>query len=520
MDRDKSLLGILDRRRPFDVAVIGGGATGAGIALDAASRNLDVLLLERDDFGKGTSSRSTKIIHGGVRYLAQGRIGLVREALRERAYLLQNAPHLVSPLAFFVPIENAFQCAKYFIGLKLYDMLAGKQRVDSCSWFGRTEFSNAVRVVHSDRYSGAIRYFDAHFDDTRLLINILATAVSSGAIILNYAEVVGLNKNNAGRLKSISFHDRESGQSHEVEAQVVVNATGAASDNLLKLDQPSHVKTILHSQGTHVVVAKEFLPEGDALLMPQTPDGRIMFAIPWLDHVLIGSTDTPLIDTLDDPIPQDEEIEIILKVTANYLRRAPVFSDILSSFAGIRPLVRASTNSKTSKASREHRIDTLPSGLVSISGGKWTTYRLMAAQCVDMIAAKHNWHVRKSQTQQLPMQSTITVGTSPSRFVNYGKHANELEEMINDDRTLDEPLCEHLPYKKVHCVWAIRREMARTIEDVLARRTRALFLNAKSARKAAPIVLDLLMRELNIDAQTGQLQLESFEKLARIYCQN
>ena len=452
MDRDKSLLGISARRRPFDLAVIGGGATGAGIALDAASRKLDVLLLERDDFGESTSSRSTKIIHGGVRYLAQGRIGLVREALRERAYLFQNAPHLASRLAFFVPIENAFQRAKYFTGLKLYDMLTRKRRVDLCSWFGRAEFSNTVRVVHSGRCSGAMRYFDAQFDDTRLLINILATAADSGAIILNYAEVVGLNKNNAGRLKSISFYDRESGQSHEVEAQAVVNATGAASDSLLKLDQPSHAKTILPSQGTHIVVAKGFLPGADALLMPRTPDGRIMFAIPWLDHVLIGPTDTPLIDPLDDPIPQGEEIEMILKVTANYLRRAPVVSDILSSFAGIRPLVRASTNSNTSKASREHRIDTLPSGLVSISGGKWTTYRLMATQCVDVIAANHNWHVIQSQTQQLPMQSTITAGTGPSRFVNYGKQASALEEMINDDRSLDEPLCDHLPYKNIHCV--------------------------------------------------------------------
>ncbi len=520
MERNKSLVGILDRRRPFDIVVVGGGATGAGIALDAASRNLDVLLLERDDFGKGTSSRSTKIIHGGVRYLAQGRIGLVREALRERAYLFQNAPHLVSPLAFFVPVENAFQRAKYFTGLKLYDLLARKRRVESCSWFGRNDFGNAIGAIDSDRYSGAMRYFDAQFDDTRLLIDILSTATGSGAIVLNYADVVGLNKDSGGRIRSVSFCDRETGQSHEVETKAVINATGAASDKLLQLDQPSHAQTILPSQGTHIVVAKEFLPGNDALLMPRTPDGRIMFAIPWLDHVLIGTTDTPLVDQLDDPVPRDEEIEMILKVTSNYLRRAPTVGDILSSFAGIRPLVRASEKSKTSKASREHRIETLPSGLVSISGGKWTTYRLMAAQCVDVVAANHNWSVIKSQTHRLPMQSTSTSGPAPDRFADYGKHARELEAMIKKDHALDEPLCDHLSYKKVHCVWAIRHEMARTVEDILARRTRALFLNANSALRAATVVLEILTRELSIDAQAGQRQLESFEKLARTYGRN
>lgn len=517
MNRDNFLVRMAERRKPFDVVVIGGGATGAGIALDAASRNLDVLLLERDDFGSGTSSRSTKIIHGGVRYLAQGRIGLVREALRERAYLIQNAPHLVSPLAFFVPIENAFQRAKYFAGLKFYDVLSGMRQVDPSSWLGKNEFQRAAATVQTDKFSGAMRYFDGQFDDTRLLINILATAAKSGATVLNYAEVVGLNKDHAGHIRSVSFCDRESGQAHEVEAKAIVNATGAASDTVLSLDQPLQTKTILPSQGTHIVVAKEFLPGSDALLMPRTPDGRIMFAIPWLGHVLLGTTDTPLPAAVNNPVPKDDEIDMILKVSANYLRQAPTRKDILSCFAGIRPLVRAPTETKASQVSREHRIDVLSSRLVSISGGKWTTYRHMAAQCVDTVASTHSFDVPDSQTHTLRLLSTPANGIVPQRFPDYGTHADELDELIKNDPTLDDPLCDGLPYKKVHCVWAIRNEMARTVEDVLARRTRALFLNAKSAVSAAPIVLEILTRELALEPKTGQQQLQSFAERAADY---
>ena len=520
MNRDHSRARMAERQTPFDIVVIGGGATGAGIALDAASRNLDVLLLERDDFGTGTSSRSTKIIHGGVRYLTQGRIGLVREALRERATLFQNAPHLVSPLAFFVPIENTFQRAKYYAGLKLYDALAGKRGVNSCTWLGQDEFQSAAASVQTEKFSGAMRYFDGQFDDTRLLINIVATAAESGAIVLNYAEVTSLNKDRRGRIKTVSFCDRESGSTHEVRTKAVVNASGVASDAVLRLDQPSRASSILPSQGAHIVIDKAFLPNSDALLMPRTPDGRIMFAIPWLGHVLIGTTDTPLPAPVSIPVPKEEEIEMILNVSANYLRRAPTARDILSSFAGIRPLVRVPTESKSSKVSREHRIDTLPSGLVSISGGKWTTYRIMAEQCVDTVCKTHGLQVPKSQTRTLKLLSTPAPEATPRRFEDYGTNARELEQLIENDPGLDAPLCDDLPYKKAHCVWAIQNEMARTIEDILARRTRALFLNARSALQAAPAVLDILTQELALEPQAAQQQLQSFTKLAIDYgCQ-
>lgn len=517
MNRDASLADVEERRRPFDVVVVGGGATGAGIALDAASRKLDVLLLERGDFGTGTSSRSTKIIHGGVRYLAQGRIGLVREALRERAYLLRNAPHLVTPQAFLVPVENAVQKAKYFIGLNLYDALAGRRGIEPCKWLSKRELTNAVETLDPGKFTGAMRYYDAQFDDTRLLINILQTAVSLSACVLNYAEVVGLNKDRDGRLRSITFRDHESGKTHDVTTKSVINATGALSDSVLKFDQASHRKTILPSQGAHIVVSREFLPHNDALLMPRTPDGRIMFAIPWLGHCLIGTTDTPVTDPGQEPIPKREEIDMILTVAGKHLRTTPMRENVLSMFAGIRPLVQAPRASNTSKVSREHRIDVLPSGLISISGGKWTTYRLMAAECVDAAARAHNLPAAESHTQTLKLISTPDIEASPRQFKEYGKHARELEQLVSSGTMLDEPLCAELSYTRAHCVWAIRKEMARTIEDVLARRTRALFLNARSALTAAPVVLELLKKELGLDAERGQRQLQAFEQQVRVF---
>ena len=517
MDRNASLASVEEARQPFAMVVIGGGATGAGIALEAASRGLTALLLERGDFGQGTSSRSTKIIHGGVRYLAQGRIGLVREALRERAYLLQNAPHLVAPQAFVVPIENAYERAKYFAGLKLYDLLSGKRRIEPCGWLSRDKFAESVDGVQHDRFSGAMRYFDAQFDDTRLLVNVLETATAMGASVLNYAAVVGLSKDRNGRLNAVAFRDLESGQTHEVAGKAIVNATGASSDELLKLDQRSHRNTILPSQGAHIVIKKEFLPGSDALLMPRTPDGRIMFAIPWLGHVLIGTTDTPVPEAIEDPTPYKEEIEMILAVAGNYLSREPKLDDILSAFAGIRPLVRAPSESDSSKVSREHRIDVLPSGLVSISGGKWTTYRLMAEQCVDAAASIHNLPAAVSRSANLRMLSAPAPETAPGRFKEYGKHASQLERLVSDAPELGEPLTADLPYTGAHCVWAVRAEMARTIEDVLARRTRALFLNARAALAAAPAVLEILTRELKINTDDGQRQLKSFENRVRLY---
>ncbi|MFT4583092.1 MAG: glycerol-3-phosphate dehydrogenase [Gammaproteobacteria bacterium] len=513
MNRDAALDVVRGVNSKFDVVVIGGGATGAGVALDAASRGLRVLLLERGDFGSGTSSRSTKIIHGGVRYLAQGRIGLVREALAERAYLLSNASHLVAPLPFVIPAENNFERAKYFIGLKLYDFLSGKQRPHSCDWLSRENLRRELPGLNETIFCGAMRYFDGQFDDTRLLLAILETATDLGALAINYAEVIEVHKNSTGRLNALTFRDGETGMVHEIETSGIVNATGPFSDALLKLDEPGHCQTILPSQGAHIVLPGDFLPGTSALLMPHTPDGRIMFAIPWLNHVLVGTTDTAVDIVAKDPIPLASEIEMILHVTAQYLTRVPQHSDVLASFAGIRPLALAPSQSQTSKVSREHRIDVLKSGMVSVSGGKWTTYRLMAEQCVDTLISSNNWSAERSKTAQMRLHATPPLGTSDNRFSEYGNHAQELEELVLKEPAFDDLLCDALPYRKVHCVWAVRREMARTIEDVLARRTRALFLNEAAALKAAPQVLEILTRELGLTKSQQQKQLQDFHNL-------
>lgn len=511
MNRDRALDAVRSRRRPYDIVVIGGGATGAGIALDAASRKLDVLLLESRDFGSGTSSRSTKIIHGGVRYLAQGRIGLVREALRERAILLRNAAHLVKPLAFVVPVENTWEQLKYFVGLHAYDALAGVRRMHACAWLGPRQLAREIDGLRTAGLRGGMRYFDGQFDDARLLINILDTAVALGASVINYAEVAELGKDAAGQLRAVTFRDTETQLMHEVEARVVINATGAASDTVLSLDDSTHAPMIMPSQGAHIVVAAGFLPGDSALLLPRTPDGRIMFAIPWLDHVLIGTTDTPLPGNATEPRPLPQEIDMILDVAGRYLTRAPTRADVLATFAGIRPLVRSHAKASTAQASREHRIDVMPSGLISITGGKWTTYRLMAEQCVDLAASRSGWQLAASTTANLRLRACPEDGAVSTHGSAYGRDANEVAALP------DERLHAALPYRTGECLWAIRHEMARRIDDVLARRTRALFLNADAALAMAPRVAALLRSELKLDESLVKQQLDEFTALAAGY---
>lgn len=500
MNRNQALAQIIAPKRAFDVVVVGGGATGVGIALDAAARGLRVALLEQADFGSGTSSRSTKIIHGGVRYLAQGRISLVQEALRERGILLRIAPHLVSPLAFVVPIESMFEAAKYFSGLKLYDFLGGGRDVDSSQWLAKNVLEQEQPALVKDRFRGAMRYFDAQFDDSRLLFDILAAAINKGALALNYARVERLEKNPSGRVNGIGFVDLESGLSHEIEASVVVNATGANADVLLRIDDARHTETILPSQGSHIVVDRKFLPGNQALLMPQTPDGRVMFAIPWLGQVLIGTTDTEVRGELSSPIPSAEEVDMILDVAKAYLQVAPQRADILSTFAGVRPLLRAPSSSSTASVSREHRIDILDSGLVTISGGKWTTYRLMAEQCVDQLARAHHLSIGRSTTADI---SLFTGSTEPESARDCDAEATKLHDA--------------LPYTVGECRRAVREEMARSLEDVLGRRTRALFLNAQAARECAPQVLDILREELGLSPAAAQDMLAEFSDTVRLY---
>ena len=515
MERDNFLDRVGERTQPFDVIVIGGGATGAGIALDAASRGLDVILLERSDFANETSSRSTKIIHGGVRYMAQARFGLVREALQERALLLRNAPHLVRPLPFIVPAENYLEQVKYLCGLKLYDLLAGTACLEQSTWLPRAQVIVAAPCLEHSRVRGGIRYVDAQFDDARLVISIIRTAAGLGATVLNYCEVTSLDKASNGRIRGVGFVDRETQKTYEIAGHTVINATGPYSNAVMQLDCAGSPPRITPSQGAHLVVATKFLPGNNALLMPHTPDKRIMFAIPWYGHVLLGTTDIPLDEATYGPVPQEQEIDMILEVSRRYLARAPGRADILSCFAGIRPLALTPGNSVTAKVSREHHIDASRSGLITISGGKWTTYRRMAEECVDFAVARTGLPVSASRTRDLPLHGATA--HTQIELPQYGTDATPIKSMIRDHPQLGDRIHPALPYIGAECIWAVRHEMARTVEDVLARRLRALFLNAEAARAMVPSVAALVRTELKRDDSWERQQIDSCEQVALKY---
>jgi glycerol-3-phosphate dehydrogenase len=507
MDRARLLEGARARSRAFDLIVIGGGATGAGIALDAACRGLDVVLLERGDFGAGTSSRSTKIIHGGVRYLPQGHFPLIREALRERAVLMRNAPHLVRRLPFVIPAESHFERGLYFAGLKLYDMLAGAARIERSVYLDRDEAIAAAPCLANSRILGGIRYVDAQFDDARLIICIVRTAARFGATPLNYCEVTGLDKGVDGHIRGVGVIDRESNETFELAGRIVINATGPYTDGVLRMDHADSPPGIISSQGAHLVVAAKFLPGNNALLMPRTPDKRIMFAIPWHGHVLLGTTDTALAAPMADPLPERQEVDLILEVSRRYLDQAPGRADVLSCFAGIRPLARAPGDSVTSKVSREHRINASKSGLVTISGGKWTTYRHMAEQCVDFALETAGLNAPRSRTRELPLHGAgVQV---EGGLAQHGTDAPLIAALAAERPELGQPLSSALPYIGAECIWAVRHEMACTVEDVLARRMRALFLDTVAARAMVPAVAELMREELKRDQTWAANQVEA-----------
>jgi glycerol-3-phosphate dehydrogenase len=504
--------------KPWDMIVVGGGATGVGVAIDAASRGYDVLLLEQSDFGKGTSSRSTKLAHGGVRYLEQGNIGLVMDALKERGLLLKNAPHLVHDLAFVVPNYDWWEAPFYGLGLKLYQALAGKYGLGPSRILSREETLEHLPTLKTDGLRGGAIYYDGQFDDARLLIQMVATAYEQGAALLNYVEVTGLTKNAQGSVTGVSARDIEAGYEFQAAAKVVINATGAFSDRLRLSAEPGAAPMIVPSQGIHLVFGSEFLAGESAIMVPHTSDGRVLFAIPWHGHTLVGTTDTPLPVATLEPVAQEEEIEFILATAGQYLAKAPARDDVLSVFAGIRPLVGASKSGKTATLSRDHIVHIDRSGLISIMGGKWTTYRLMAEDCVDHAASLAKLPERSCVTHDLPIHGFRQ--QEPGQFGTlsvYGSDALEIRKLIETDASLGARLHSALPYLRAEVVWAARHEMARTVEDALARRTRALFLNARAACEMAPAVADLMAPELGWSETAKADQCAAFRKMASSY---
>ncbi len=516
MNRTKIFQAVKNRKTPWDIIVIGGGATGVGCAVDAASRGFDVLLLEQHDFGKGTSSRSTKLVHGGVRYLAQGNISLVREALQERGILLKNAPHLVKNAAFIIPCYSLWQKLFYGTGLKIYDILSGKFSFGKSRILSAKETIEKLPNVKTRGLRGGVSYFDGQFDDSRLLINLVSTAHEQGAAVLNYVKVNSLIKDEAGKIAGVLFEDLESTEKFTIQAKVVINATGAFSDSIRKLSDANAEKIIAFSQGIHLVFDRKFLSGDSALMIPKTSDGRVLFAIPWHGHLVVGTTDTPVDKAELEPKALDAEIDFILETAGNYLSEIPKRTDILSIFVGIRPLIKAENIKKTSTLSREHLIEIDESGLLTITGGKWTTYRKMAEDAVERAIIEANLANRKSATHVLKIHG-YSEDSGGSRLAVYGSDVEGIRHLIRDRPELAKRLHKDLPNCEAEIIWAIRHEMARTVEDVLARRTRALFLNAQAAIDIAPHVADIMAKELGNNSEWIAKQVEDFNEAAKNY---
>ncbi len=518
MNRQDMLSGVRERRTAWDMIIIGGGATGLGSAVDAASRGYDVLLFEQSDFAKGTSSRSTKLVHGGVRYLQQGNVSLVMEALKERGRLLRNAPHLVSDVAFIVPSYVWWESPFYGIGMKVYDLLAGRLGFGKSANVSPEDVISAIPSIQTEGLRGGTRYHDGQFDDARLAINLATTAAKQGATLLNYAEVVELTKGADGVIDGVVVCDRESDERMTIHGRVVVNATGPFADGVRRLDHDDATPMIAPSQGVHIVLDRSFLPGDSAIMVPHTDDGRVMFAIPWHDVAVVGTTDTP-VDTVElEPRPSRDDVEFILDTANRYLARPATADDIRSVFAGIRPLVKMGDGGDTAALSRDHTILVDPqSGLLTVAGGKWTTYRRMAEDVVDHAMTLADLPARGCVTEQFAIHGYHRNAERFGRLAFYGSDALQIERLEQSDARLAAALHPRLGLTGAEVVWACRNEMARTVDDVLARRTRSLLFDARAAIEAAPAVAALMARELGRDETWATAQVDEFGRIAAHY---
>ena len=518
MNRDAMLEAVrVHGDAPWDIVVIGGGATGAGVAVDAASRGYKTLLVEREDFGKGTSSRSTKLVHGGVRYLEQGNISLVMEALKERGLLRANAPHLVHDLPFVVPNYEWWEAPFYGIGMKVYDLLATKYSFGKSHILSREETLERLPTIAQEGLRGGVIYHDGQFDDTRLLTHLVMTAADHGATVLNYCAAVELLRDEGGLLNGVVLQDHESGEHMRVHAKCVVNATGIFTDETRRLAEPTAAAMVSPSQGIHLVFERSFLRAETAIMVPRTSDGRVLFAIPWHGHTVVGTTDTPIDAPGYEPRPLEEEIAFVLDTAGEYLSRKPARADILSIYVGIRPLVKAAHGGgKTSALSRDHTIHIDRSGLLTIVGGKWTTYRHMAEDTVNHAATLGHLPDAPCTTATLHVHGWSDAEDLGELRV-YGADAAGVRALADASPELAAKLHPALPYIAAETVWAVRHEMARTLDDALSRRTRALLLNARAAMAIAPHVAALMANELGRDEAWQRDQVEAFTSLAQQY---
>jgi len=520
MNRKESLDHIREYNDYWDVLIIGGGATGLGCAVDAASRGYKTLLLEMADFAKGTSSRSTKLVHGGVRYLQQGDVSLVIEALHERGLLIQNAPHLVSHQSFIVPSYEWWNGPFYGIGMKVYDALAGKLGIKKSKTLSKEEVLEKIPTLEPEGLRGGVIYYDGQFDDSRLAINLAQTATDLGATTINYMKVNDLIKGDSGFIEGVVARDHIKGEEFKIRVRSVVNATGIFSDSILRMDDQEHKNIIQCAQGIHLVLDKEFLPGDAAIMVPHTDDGRVLFAVPWHGKVILGTTDTPIDKPILEPVALEEEIDFILKHAKKYLTKDPVRKDVKSVFAGLRPLVKPKEAKSTSDISRSHHIQISESGLVTIAGGKWTTYRKMAEDTIDRASMVAGVDFKKSNTKNQRIHGWLKNVQKQDFLGIYGSDKVGIEKLIEEDSSLKERIHPGLPYIKAEVVWGIRNECAQTIEDILSRRTRALLLDAEAAIDTAPVVALMLAEELGEDSEWQDQEVREFKEIAKNYVIN
>ncbi|WP_439487482.1 FAD-dependent oxidoreductase [Algoriphagus sp.] len=517
MNRPENLRQLQDKTKIWDIAVIGGGSSGLGVALDAISRGLSVVLFDKADFAKGTSSRSTKLVHGGVRYLAQGDVGLVFEALKERGKLLQNAPHLAHNQPFIIPIFTAKDRFMYSVGLKVYDWMSGRLSLGKSQFISKEETIKRLPGLKPEGLYGGVVYHDGQFDDARLALNLAQSADEAGTCVLNYVSVNSLVKNDTGKITGLHVSDKLSGKKYEVNARMVVNATGVFADKILKMDNPEASKMIQPSQGIHLVLDLDFLGGKDALMIPKTRDGRVLFAVPWHGKLVVGTTDTLREKPKLEPEALQKEIDFVLETAGGYLAKKPTRADVKSVFAGLRPLARPKEGStKTKEISRSHKVILSESGLVTLTGGKWTTFRKMGEDTVEYFTQVTGEKLKKSKSLDMKIHGA-TNRVPAGHWGIYGFDAQPIQDLIKENEAWKEKLHPDFPNIQAEVIWAVREEMAMKVEDVLSRRIRMLMLDAQAAIDTAPKVAKLMADEMGKDEKWIESELADFHKTASKY---
>lgn len=511
----------------FDLIVIGGGATGCGVALDAASRGLKVALVEKNDFAEGTSSRSTKLVHGGVRYLEMAvkkldlvQYNLVRDGLRERYVLLKNAPHLSNRLSLVTPLYRWIDVPYVFSGLKLYDILAGKRNIGHSRLLSRKEVLRRFPTVKAEGLKAGVLYYDGQFHDVRMALSLALTAEKHGAAIVNHVAVTGLCKEN-GKISGAVLTDSLTGESWQLGAKGVINAAGPFADQIRLLDNPAADKIISASTGIHIVLDKRFAPPDTGLMIPETEDGRVLFVLPWENHALVGTTDEPAAIT-EHPQPLEAEIDYLLRHVARYFNLQVEKSDIKAVWSGLRPLVSDPKATDTAKLARDHVLEESTSGLLTIAGGKWTTYRKMALDTVDQALKLFNLSAPRPtcQTEHLPVLGSaeydekgdlvlseefgFSADVASHLHQTYGDQAEQVAKLAESG--YGARLVENHPVLEAEVLYSVRYEMAERVIDVLARRLTLALLDTDAARQAIPRVIEVMTKELGWDQQRCEVE--------------